>query len=206
MAGRARRRVGVFGGTFDPPHYGHLSAASEALEQLDLDLVLLTVANDPWQKTSPTDGRQVVDITSAGRRLAMVAAAVEGLDGIEADDIEIRRGGPTYTADTLVDLENRYPGADLLLLVGVDVATHLDTWLRPDEIRERATIVVMTRPGSGQLFLPEGWEYDLLQVPAYDISSSEVRRRVAAGEGVGAMVPPSVILLIEEVGLYRDMT
>ena len=196
----------LFGGTFDPPHYGHLSAASEALEQLDLDLVLLTVANDPWQKTSPTDGRQVVGITSASRRLAMVAAAVKGVEGIEADDIEIRRGGPTYTADTLVDLGNRYPGVDLLLLVGVDVATHLDTWMRPGEIQERATIVIMTRPGSEELLLPGGWEYDLLEVPAYDISSSEVRRRVAAGEGVGAMAPPAVVSLIEEFGLYRDVT
>lgn len=204
MSDRSRRRVGVLGGTFDPPHYGHLSAASVALDQLELDLVLLIVANDPWQKTLPNGRRRVAVITSASRRLAMVAAAVEGVDGIEVDDIEIRRGGPTYTADTLVDLENRYPEADLVLLVGLDVATRLDTWMRPDEIRERASIVVMTRPGSEQRSLPERWEYDLLEVPAYDISSSEIRRRVAAGEEIGGVVPPEVISLIEDIGLYKD--
>ena len=135
----------------------------------------------------------------------MVAAAVEGIDGIEANDLEIRRGGPTYTADTLADLGSEYPGVDLLLLVGADVATRLETWMCPDEIQARSTIVVMTRPGSGNLALPEGWEYKLMEVPAYDISSSEVRRRVAVGEEIDAMVPPAVVSLIEDVGLYRDL-
>jgi nicotinate-nucleotide adenylyltransferase len=113
-------------------------------------------------------------------------------------------GGPTYTADTLTALANRYPGAELVLLVGADVAARIDTWERPEEVRLRATIVVMSRPGSDRIRLPEGWKYEVLEAPAYDISSTEVRRRVAAGEVISDLVPAGVALVIEEVGLYRE--
>ena len=205
MSGRPRRRIGVLGGTFDPPHNGHILAAARAVGHLGLDLLLLTVANDPWQKTAPIGGEPEIDVSSAAHRLTMVAAAADGLDGVEADDTEIQKGGPTYTADTLAALAKRYPGAELVLLVGADVAVRMDTWARPEEVRRRATIVVMTRPGSDQIRLPDGWQYQVLEVPAYDISSTEVRRRVAAGELISDLVPAGVASVIEEVGLYREV-
>ena len=172
---------------------------------MGLDLLLLTVANDPWQKTAPIGGEPEIDVSSAAHRLTMVAAAADGLDGVEADDTEIQKGGPTYTADTLAALAKRYPGAELVLLVGADAAVRMGTWARPEEVRRCATIVVMTRPGSNQIRLPEGWQYQVLEVPAYDISSTEVRRRVAAGEVISDLVPAGVASVIEEVGLYREV-
>ncbi len=163
------------------------------------------MANDPWQKTAPIGGEPEIDVSSAAYRLTMVAAAADGLDGVEADDTEIQKGGPTYTADTLAALAKRYPGAELVLLVGADAAVRMDTWARPEEVRRCATIVVMTRPGSNQIRLPEGWQYQVLEVPAYDISSTEVRRRVAAGEVISDLVPAGVASVIEEVGLYREV-
>ncbi len=180
-------------------------AAARAVGHLGLDLLLLTVANDPWQKTAPIGGEPEIDVSSAAHRLTMVAAAADGLDGVEADDTEIQKGGPTYTADTLAALAKRYPGAELVLLVGTDAAVRMDTWARPEEVRRCATIVVMTRPGSNQIRLPEGWQYQVLEVPAYDISSTEVRRRVAAGEVISDLVPAGVASVIEEVGLYREV-
>ena len=205
MSGRLRRRIGVLGGTFDPPHNGHMLAASRAVARLRLDPLLLTVANDPWQKTAPLDGEPDIDVSPATHRLTMVAAAADGLDGVEADDTEIQHGGPTYTADTLAALAERYTGAELVLLVGADVAARMDTWARPEEVRRCATIVVMTRPGSDQIRLPDGWQYQVLEVPAYDISSTEVRRRVATGEVISDLVPAGVASVIEEVGLYREI-
>jgi len=205
VSGSPRRRIGVLGGTFDPPHNGHLLAAARAVGRLGLDPLLLTVANDPWQKTTPIDGEPDIEVSPATHRLTMVVAAADGLDGVEADDTEIQHGGPTYTADTLVALTKRYPGAELVLLVGADVAARMDTWARPEEVRQYATIVVMTRPGSDQIRLPEGWQYQILEVPAYDISSTEIRRRVAAGEVISDLVPAGVASVIDEAGLYRGV-
>ena len=205
MSGRLRRRIGVLGGTFDPPHNGHILAAARAVARLRLDPLLLTVANDPWQKTAPIDGEPDIDVSPATHRLTMVTAATDGLDGVEADDTEIQHGGPTYTADTLAVLAKRYAGAELVLLVGADVAVRMDTWARPEEVRRCATIVVMTRPGSDQIRLPDGWQYQVLEVHAYDISSTEVRRRVAAGQVISDLVPAGVASVIEEVGLYREV-
>ena len=205
MSGSPRRRIGVLGGTFDPPHNGHLLAAARAVGRLGLDPLLLTVANDPWQKTTPIEGEPDIEVSPATHRLTMVVAAADGLDGVEADDTEIQHGGPTYTADTLVALTKRYPGAELVLLVGADVAARMDTWERPEEVRQYATLVVMTRPGSDQIRLPEGWQYQILEVPAYDISSTEIRRRVAAGEVISDLVPAGVASVIDEAGLYRGV-
>src|SRR5215207_3168759 len=109
-------RIGVVGGTFDPPHIGHLSVVVEVRHALDLDRVAVVVANDPWQK------RGSRAVTAASDRLAMVQAAVEGLDGIEADDREIRRGGPSYTVDTVEELQAEEPGAEVFVVVGSDAA------------------------------------------------------------------------------------
>src|SRR5688572_955042 len=133
-------RIGVFGGTFDPIHVGHLVTAVNVRHELSLDEVLLVVANDPWQKT----GHQLV--TPAQDRLAMVTAAIENVKGISASDVEIRRGGASYTADTLRDLQRERPDAELFLILGSDAAAGLPTWEHVDEVRALSTLVVVTRP------------------------------------------------------------
>jgi len=195
------RRIGVLGGTFDPPHNGHVLAGLEARDRLNLDLVLFTVANDPWQKTG-AGGIREDGLTGVEIRLAMVEAAVEGLRGLQADDLEMQRGGPTYTADTLLELEGRYPGADLLLLIGSDVAAGLDSWIRPDEVKRRATIVVMDRPGHDGGRPPNGWNYELLEAPLLEVSAVDLRGQVRYGRPIGDQVSAGVVDLIDRYDLY----
>ncbi len=202
VPGSELRRIGVLGGTFDPPHNGHLLAAREARRALGLDLVLLTVANDPWQKTAAPGGG--APLTPAPLRLEMVESAVEGHEGVVAEDLEIQRGGPTYTADTLAELRQRHPGVELVLLVGSDVAPSLDTWVRPEEVRGRATIVVMDRPGHDGGRPPAGWDHQVLEVPLMEVAAADLRRMVASGEPIGDLVPPGVAELIAVNGLYRE--
>jgi nicotinate-nucleotide adenylyltransferase len=192
-------RIGVLGGTFDPPHGGHAAAAEAAVEVLGLNLLYLVVANDPWQKTADSA------ITPVEDRLAMTRALAEGFSPgkgrFVVDDREIRRGGPSYMADTLLELATAHPGAELLLLLGTDAAALLDTWVRPAEVRERATIVVMRRSGqSGGP--PPGWEFEELEADLPEVSSSDMRSRYAAGTEVGVLVPARVDEVIRERGLY----
>ncbi|MFZ9165925.1 MAG: nicotinate-nicotinamide nucleotide adenylyltransferase, partial [Ilumatobacteraceae bacterium] len=121
-------RVGLFGGTFDPPHLGHLVTAVNVRHVLKLDLVILMVANDPWQKHGTRE------VASASDRLAMVQAAIDGVDGLLAGDDEITRGGPSYTADTLAVLHERYRDAEIFTIVGDDAAAKFGSWQRADEI------------------------------------------------------------------------
>src|SRR5690242_20810671 len=130
-------RIGVFGGTFDPVHVGHLVVAVNVRHDLHLDRVLLVVANVPWQKI---DARVV---TPAEDRYAVVEAAVGDVTGVEASRIEIDHGGASYTADTLEELLRRSPGAELFLVVGADVAPQLSTWERVERVRELSTLVVV---------------------------------------------------------------
>ena len=192
------RRIGLFGGTFDPPHYGHLEAACTALGALELDVVVLVVANDPWQKTA---GGQVV--TPAELRLAMVRAAADGMGRIEVDDLEIRRGGPSYTADTVAEYAQRGPDDELFVLVGSDIAPELDAWERPDEIRGNATIVVMDRPGHIGARPPSGWDYAVLKGTFPDVAGTDLRAMVEAGGTAGQAVPEVVARLIEDHDLYE---
>ena len=127
-----QRRVGLFGGTFDPPHVGHLVTAVNVRHALELDVVILMVANVPWQKEGSRP------ITPAADRLAMV---------LEAGGLEIELGGPSYTADTLAALAEREPGAALFTIVGDDAAAGLTTWARYREVITRSTMVVVDRPG-----------------------------------------------------------
>lgn len=180
------RKIGVFGGTFDPPHIGHLSAALNAKHALSLDLVLFVVANQPWQKVGSRE------ITPAATRVAMVEAAVADLDGCEASTIELDRGGDSYTFDTLTELLNNDPAAELFLIVGTDVAESLDTWHRPDDVARMATLVVIDRPGTTGGTPPPGWRMERVEAPLVDLSSTELRRRLASGEPTRFLVPDSV--------------
>lgn len=193
----AGRRIGVFGGTFDPPHIGHLVAALDVRAALDLDEVLLVVANEPWQKVDERD------ISPAADRLALVEAAVAGVEGLVASDLEIVRGGPSYTADTLAALRAAGPDDALHLILGRDAAAGLPTWERVEEVVAQAELVVVDRPGSDELPLPAGPRWHRVEIPRLDISSTDLRARVAEGRPIHFLTPPAVVAGIERLGLYR---
>ncbi len=186
----------MLGGTFDPPHFGHLAAALEVRHRLRLSVVLMVVANDPWQKSG------LRPVTPAPARLEMVRAAVRDLSGIEASSVEIDRGGESYTVDTLAELASRHPGAELMLVIGSDIAGGLDTWKRPDELRELATIVVVDRAGRSGGRPPQGWPALVVEAPTLDISSCDIRARFADGRPVEALVPAAVADVVRSRGLY----
>jgi nicotinate-nucleotide adenylyltransferase len=196
-------RLGIFGGTFDPVHVGHLVAAVNARHSLALDRVLLVVANEPWQKSGERP------VTPAADRLALVAAAASGSEGIEASDIEIRRGGPSYTADTVAELavEHVGEGAELFVIVGADVVSGLHSWERIEEVRALATLVVVNRPGTEAVPIAGnaqllGFRTLAIEVPALEISSTDLRDRAATGRPLDFLIPAPAIRVIRERGLY----
>jgi nicotinate-nucleotide adenylyltransferase len=189
------QRIGVLGGTFDPIHIGHLVTGVNVRHELSLDVVLFVVAHNPWQKADR-------DVTPSPERYAMVAAALEGRKGLEASDLEIERGGVSLTADTLTTLRERNPTAELFLIVGQDQAGNLDTWERVEEIKALATLVVVRRPGSEGEEPPRGWRVVEVEVPLLQVSSSDVRDRLARGCPVDWLVPDEVVRVARERGLY----
>jgi nicotinate-nucleotide adenylyltransferase len=191
-------RIGIFGGTFDPVHVGHLVAALEARQALELDRVLLVVANDPWQKSD------LRPVTAAEDRFAVVAAAVEGIEGLEASHLEIDRGGRSYTSDTVRRVAADHPGAELFLVVGDDVAAELGTWHRVGELVGALTLVIVQRGGVSPVADPPGWEVRRVGIPALEISSSDLRERFATGRNVHFLVPEAAIRCIERRNLYAS--
>ncbi|GAC1317465.1 MAG: nicotinate-nucleotide adenylyltransferase [Acidimicrobiales bacterium] len=191
-------RIGIFGGTFDPIHVGHLVAAVNVRHALDLDRLLLVVANEPWQKSG------LRSITPAEDRLALVAAAVGEVDGVEASDIEIERGGPSYTVDTVEEVAGANPAAALFCVVGADVADVLGTWERSEVIAELATLVVVNRPGSVRTASLDGWRVEEVEVPALEVSSTDLRARAADGRPLDYLVPEEAVRCIRTRGLYAE--
>jgi len=189
-------RTGVLGGTFDPPHIGHLLAAVNVRHALALDEVLLVVANDPWQKSSDRP------VTPAEDRFAMVSAAVEGLQGVTASDLELQRGGPSYMVDTLRDLGRRDPEGERYLILGADAAGGLPTWERAAELPALATLVLVDRPGIPCPPPPEAWSFRRVEIPRIELSSTELRERVADGRPLDVLVPPGVWSCIQDRRLY----
>ncbi len=191
----------MLGGTFDPPHTGHLVAAETCRGVLALDRVLLVVANDPWQK-SP---RRTV--TPAEDRFAMVVAAVHGRPGLEASRLEIERGGPSYTIDTVHEVRGLacaagQPLPEVFLIVGADLVETLPTWERSEDLRGLVRLVVVSRPQSPEVHIPEGWDAVSVRGPRVDVSSSGVRAVLAAGGSVEGLVPEQTVRCIERWGLY----
>jgi nicotinate-nucleotide adenylyltransferase len=186
-------RLGVYGGAFDPPHLGHLVAASEACDALGLDRML-------WIPSAVHPLKAVG--TAAALRLEMVRSAVAGDPRFQADDLELRRRGPSYTVDTLRALRGREPGATLFFVTGADNLAELPRWREPDEIARLATLAVVSRAGEA---LPADAAYPAVAVPVtrVDVSSTEVRRRVAAGASIRYLVPDAVRAVIERERLYR---
>ena len=190
--------VGILGGTFDPPHVGHIVAAVHVRHALSLERVLVVPAHVPWQK------RGVRALSAVADRLAMTRAAFADLDGIEVSTIELDRGGDTYTVDTLEELRSARPNDDHWLIVGSDVAAHLDTWRRPETVRALARLVVYERPGAVGHRPPHGWSFDLVEVPLLDVSSSALRERVHLGAPIDGLVPPAVAAIVRDRALYRE--
>jgi nicotinate-nucleotide adenylyltransferase len=186
-------RIGVFGGTFDPPHIGHLVVAQEVHHQLGLDLVLWVPAAVPPHKRDQ-------HITPAPVRLEMVAAAIADDDRFQLCDLEVRREGPSYTVDTLRELRETHPGDELFLILGADQLGELATWREPDEVRRLAALVGFARAGDPA---PEVEGAVVVEVPRIDVSSTEVRRRTAAGQPITHLVPPGAEAVIRREPLYR---
>lgn len=171
-------------------------AATDARRALELDVVLLVVANAPWQKVGTRA------ISPAEDRLAMVEAAVDGAEGLEVSDIEIRRGGLSYTADTLTALGEAEPDARFFLILGNDAAAGFATWERHDEVAELAELVVVDRPGTPTP-IDDGFRWTRIDIPELEISSTELRQRVTEGRSIRYLTPPAVVTCISQRGLYR---
>jgi nicotinate-nucleotide adenylyltransferase len=197
--------VGVLGGTFNPPHVAHLLCAQEAYDQLGLDGVLLMPVAVPPHKEAAGD-------PGAAARLAMCERAAAGDDRLAVSDLEVRRGGPSYTADTLRALHDARPGVDLTFIVGGDMASSLPTWRAPQEVVGLARLAVAEREGARRADILERLatipgavdRVDFFDLPRMDVSSSLVRRRVAAGRPIRYLVTDPVAEYIAQHGLYRS--
>jgi len=194
-------RIGLFGGTFDPPHGGHVTVARDVADVLRLDHVLWIPAGAPPHKAD-------APVSQASLRLEMVRAAAAADPRFQVSDLELRREGPSFTVDTLREVRRRHPDAELFLIVGADQLKVFDTgWKDPEEILRLATLTVMDRDGEdAAATAPDmpGMEH-LVHVPVtrVDVSSSEVRRRVATGEPISEMIPEAVADIVRREGLYR---
>jgi nicotinate-nucleotide adenylyltransferase len=185
-------RIGVLGGTFDPIHAAHVFIGATARHQLRLDRVLYPVAYRPWLKADRA-------LTNAEDRFDMVEAALDGIEGLEASRLEIDRGGTTYTADTVDELLRRHRQAEVFLIVGSDVLADLPTWHRIDDLLRATTLVVATRPGHQAEAPPNA---ETIDSPLLDLSSTDLRGRLERNEPVDGLVPPAVVRLIRQRGLY----
>lgn len=199
-------RIGIFGGTFDPVHMGHLILAEQCREQARLDRVLFVPAALPPHKLH-------APVTPFGRRVEMLALATAGQPAFQVDELEKDRPGPSYTVDTLRALRAREPGAELALLAGADVLPDLAGWREPAGIAGLATLLVAARPGwelwpperlRAALRVPEGdaFNYQVVHVPLVEIASRDLRRRAAEGRSLRYLVPRAVEAYIEAHRLY----
>lgn len=186
-------RIGVLGGTFDPIHFGHLAAGSEVHAALGLDLTLVVpTATQPF-KDGGTDARH---------RLEMCRLAIESDERFQVSDVDVARGGVTYTVDTLEDLHREYPEAELFFITGADSLATLPRWRDPARIEELCTLVGVTRPGHS-LTSAEAAR-TVVEVPSLDVSSTDVRWRVASGAPIRYLVPRRVADYIRDHGLYAE--
>ncbi|MCP9489377.1 MAG: nicotinate-nucleotide adenylyltransferase [Solirubrobacteraceae bacterium MAG38_C4-C5] len=198
-------RLGLLGGTFNPPHLGHLLCAQEAHAQLGLDRVLLLpVASPPHKEIAGDPGPRT--------RLELCSLAVGDDDRLGVSDLEVRRGGPSYTADTLRELHARAPEDELTFIVGGDMALSLPTWREPEAVLELATVAVAERSGAARQDITDRLagigaadRVRFFDMPRLDVSSSEIRARVADGRPIRYLVPDAVAAHIEQRGTYTHM-
>jgi len=191
----SRRRIGVFGGTFDPPHQGHLIAAQSALEALELDHVLWVPSGMPPHRP---DGAQ----SSGALRLQMVRRAIQGNDRFMAWDGELRRTGPSYTVDTVRELNEKVSDeTEWWLLLGMDQFRALSTWKDPEVLVEMVRLAIVARDGDAPE-PDEGPPHETVRMPRIEISSTEIRRRRKNGETIRYLVPDGVRTIVEREKLY----
>ena len=202
MTDPARRpRVGVMGGTFDPIHHGHLVAASEVQGWFGLDEVVFVPTGEPWQKSADRV------VSPAEHRYLMTVIATAANPRFTVSRVDIERGGPTYTKDTLTDLHTERPDAELFFITGADALTEIFSWRDADELFGLAHFVGCTRPGSemdpATLSAIPSERVTMLEVPALAISSTDCRQRQADGEPIWYLVPDGVVQYITKHGLYE---
>ena len=192
-----KKKIGIFGGTFDPPHNGHLSLLRHVIKELSLDKVIVTVANEPWQKTSSRR------ITDRDHRFNMTKFLFEECDDVIVSDIEFRIGGETSTAKTLAELRLEYPADEFWLIMGLDSAVNFDTWRRPQSIVEEARVVIVNRPGFMEELLPPILSSAIsIKGVHLDISSEKVRGIFAARGDLSGLIPNSIELYVLQKDLY----
>jgi nicotinate-nucleotide adenylyltransferase len=194
VSAAAISRTGVFGSMFNPPHVAHVVLCQEALWQLGLQRVVLVPTGRPPHRAAPAQ--------SAELRLRLVQAAVTGTPGLSVSRVEVDRDGPSYMVDTLRELADRYPGTQLVLLIGEDQLARLGSWHEAALIPRLARLGVARRPGA-QIAGAERAAVEWIDMPCLEISSSEIRERVAAGRPIRHLVPEGVRAIIEAEGLYR---
>ncbi|WP_434589391.1 nicotinate-nucleotide adenylyltransferase [Streptomyces sp. A5-4] len=195
--GPGKRRLGVMGGTFDPVHHGHLVAASEVAAQFHLDEVIFVPTGQPWQKSHK-------QVSPAEDRYLMTVIATASNPQFSVSRIDIDRGGPTYTIDTLRDLRSINGDSDLFFITGADALSQILTWRDAEELFSLSHFIGVTRPGHDLTDdgLPKGG-VSLVEVPALAISSTDCRARVAQGDPVWYLVPDGVVRYIDKRELYR---
>jgi nicotinate-nucleotide adenylyltransferase len=191
-------RIGVLGGTFDPPHLGHLAVARDVAAQMQLDRVVFVPTGDSWQKETTTPAKD---------RFAMVELAIAGEELFVSSDVDVQRVGPTFTFDTLTQLRAEFGAdAELFFLLGSDALADLPTWHRASELGQLATFVGFGRPGH-EAIAPAGfesWVY-MVAVSAIDISSTQCRQKLSAGESVEGLMPLAVVAYATTRGLYAGV-
>jgi nicotinate-nucleotide adenylyltransferase len=191
-------RLGIMGGTFDPPHNGHFGAAAAVATAKGLDHVIFIPASQPWQKAQ---------YCQAEDRFTMTQLGTVSDRRFVASRIELDRKGPTYTVDTLAALSELCPGAELFLILGADAAVNLGTWHRAEDVTRFSRIVVANRPGldPGTLEpVANDFHMETIDVPPVDVSSTQVRDAVRQGRSVKDLVPSGVADYIERRGLYQE--
>ena len=187
------KKIGIYGGSFDPIHHGHLILAREAREALDLEKVILVPA-----AVSPLKKRAAA--ASGDMRLKMLRAAIEGEEGFAIDDCELRRPPPSWTIDTVLEIGKRETDSEIYLLIGEDTVATLDRWRRFDELKEIVRFVVLDRTGS-----QTQRDYQIVR-RKIDISATDIRKRVAHEQSIRYLVPPAVEEIIQREKLYREQS
>lgn len=189
------RSIGIFGGTFDPVHNGHVMVARAALEELELDRLLIVPAAQSPFKSSPT-------LASAEARLTLLHAAFEDLAGCEVDGLELDRQGVSYTIETVRTVAKRYPDATLYCLIGADHVATLKEWREAEALAEAVTFVVVPRPGESAVQFPKPFRGKRLQGEPMAVSASEIRERLRSGKAVTEFVPSKVARLLNSMQIY----
>lgn len=185
------KKIGIYGGTFDPIHHGHLILGRQTCDELALDqLIFIPAAVSPFKSPAFATGEQ---------RLAMLRAAIEGQDGFTADDCELKRPPPSYSIDSVLQIRERDPNAELFWLIGADNVRGLDKWHRIDALKQLVQFVVLDR-GCGQ----KGAQQFPVVQRNIDISATEIRKRVASGRSIRYLVPKAVEEIILREKLYRE--